>query len=222
MEEKRLGLEIARAFAPFSTSTISDALDRLGFGGGCKGIRPVIPEVKMAGTAYTIRYVPVGATKGTVGDYIDDVLAGDVVVLDNNGRTDCTVWGDILTVTAKMKGIAGTVIDGVCRDMPTILEEKYPVFSRGAFMMTGKDRVMVEATQVAVSIGGVQVRPGDILVGDDSGVVVVPQEMAEQVLELAKTVSEAERQIVEAVRGGLSLAEARAKFGYHTLQRKQK
>lgn len=222
IKEKRLGLEIDRAFAPFSTSTISDALDRLGFGGGCKGIRPVIPEVKMAGTAYTIRYVPVGATKGTVGDYIDDVPAGDVVVLDNNGRADCTVWGDILTVTAKIKGIAGTVIDGVCRDMPTILEEKYPVFSRGAFMMTGKDRVMVEATQVAVSIGGVQVRPGDILVGDDSGVVVVPQEMAEQVLELAKTVSEAERQIVEAVRGGLSLAEARAKFGYHTLQRKQK
>jgi len=222
MERKRPVPEIASAFAPFSTSTISDALDRLGFGGGCKGIRPVIPEVKMAGAAYTIRYVPVGATKGTVGDYIDDVPPGAVIVLDNNGRTDCTVWGDILTVTAKMKGIAGTVIDGVCRDVPTILEERYPVFSRGAFMMTGKDRVMVEAMQVTVSIGGVQVRPGDILVGDDSGVVVVPQEMAEQVLEMAKTVNEAERQIVEAVRGGLSLKEARTKFGYHTLQRKQK
>jgi 4-hydroxy-4-methyl-2-oxoglutarate aldolase len=222
MVEKRPGPEIARAFAPFSTSTISDALDRLDFGGGCKGIRPVITGVKMAGTAYTIRYVPVGATRGTVGDYIDDVPSGAVIVLDNNGRTDCTVWGDILTVTAKMKGIAGTVIDGVCRDMPTILEERYPVFSRGAFMMTGKDRVMVEATQVTVSIGGVQVRPGDILIGDDSGVVAVPREMAEQVLELARTVSEAEEQIVEAVRGGLSLTEARAKFGYHTLQRKQK
>lgn len=221
MERKRPSPGIAKAFAPFSTSTVSDALDRLGIGGGCKGIRPVIPNVKIAGTAYTIRYVPVGATKGTVGDYIDDVPRGDVIVLDNNGRTDCTVWGDILTVTAKMKGIAGTVIDGVCRDMPTILEEKYPVFSRGAFMMTGKDRVMVEATQVMVSIGGVQVRPGDILVGDDSGVVVVPQEMAAQVLELAKTVSEAENQIVDAVRSGLSLAEARAKFGYHTLQRKK-
>jgi len=221
MERKRPSPEIVKAFTPFSTSTISDALDRLGIGGGCKGIRPVIPNVKMVGAAYTIRYVPVGATKGTVGDYIDDVPPGDVVVLDNNGRADCTVWGDILTVTAKMKGVAGTVIDGVCRDMPTILEERYPVFSRGAFMMTGKDRVMVEATQVMVSIGGVQVRPGDILVGDDSGVVVVPQEMAEPVLELAKTISQAEKRIVEAVRSGLSLAKARVKFGYHTLQRKQ-
>jgi len=213
--------EIVRKFESLSTSTISDALDKFGIAGACKGIMPVVSGVKMVGTAYTVRYVPVGAVKGSVGDYIDDVLPGDVVVLDNNGRTDCTVWGDILTMTAKMKGISGTVIDGVCRDIPSILEEKYPVFSRGRFMMTGKDRVMVEATQVAVSIGMVQVKPRDILVGDDSGVVVVPQEMAEKVFEVARTIDEAEKCIVEAMRGGFSLTEARAKFGYHTLQRKQ-
>ena len=221
MEFKRPDPETVRGFASFSTSTISDALDKFGIGGGCKDITPAIPKVKMVGIAYTVRYIPVGAVKGTVGDYIDDVLPGDVVVLDNNSRTDCTVWGDILTVTAKMKGISGTVIDGVFRDVPTILEERYPIFSRGRFMMTGKERVMVEATQVIVSIGEVQVKPGDILIGDDSGVVVVPQEMAEKVLEAAKTIAETEDLIVEAVRGGLNLRKARTKFGYHTLQRKQ-
>lgn len=221
MEFKRPAPETVRRFASFSTSTISDALDKFGIAGGCKGIMPVVSGVKMVGTAYTVRYVPVGAVKGSVGDYIDDVLPGDVVVLNNNGRTDCTVWGDILTVTAKMKGVSGTIIDGVCRDLPTILKERYPIFSRGRFMMTGKDRVMVEATQVVVSIGMVQVKPGDILVGDDSGVVVVPQEMAEKVLEAARTIDEAEKCIVQAVREGFSLTEARAKFGYHTLQRKQ-
>ena len=221
MKFKRPDLETVRGFASFSTSTISDALDKFGIGGGCKDITPAIPKVKMVGIAYTVRYIPVGAVKGTVGDYIDDVLPGDVVALDNNSRTDCTVWGDILTVTAKMKSISGTVIDGVFRDVPTILEERYPIFSRGRFMMTGKERVMVEATQVIVSIGEVQVKPGDILIGDDSGVVVVPQEMAEKVLEAAKTIAETEDLIVEAVRGGLNLREARAKFGYHTLQRKQ-
>ena len=75
--------------------------------------------------------------------------------------------------------------------------------------------------QGVVSIGKVQVRPGDILVGDDSGVVVVPQEMAEKVLDATRTIDEAERGIVEAVRGGLSLEEARVKFGYHSLQRKK-
>lgn len=221
MEFKRPDAKLAAGFARFSTSTISDALDKFGFGGGCKGITPAFQKIKMVGTAYTVRYVPVGGVKGTVGDYIDEVQPGDVVVLDNNGRTDCTVWGDILTITAKIKGISGTVIEGVFRDMPTILEEGYPIFSRGRFMMTGKDRVMVEATQVIVSIGAVQVKPGDILVGDDSGVVVVPQELAEKVLEAVDAIEEAEQKIVKAVRGGLSLTEARKKFGYHALQRKQ-
>ena len=218
MEFKRPDPKTVKGFKPLSTPTISDALDKLGIPGGCHGIMPVVSGVKMTGTAYTVRYIPTGTVKGTVGDYIDDVLPGDVVVLDNNGRTDCTVWGDILTVTAKMKGIAGTVIDGVCRDIPTILEEKYPIFSCGRFMMTGKDRVMVEATQVMVSIGKAQVKPGDILVGDDSGVVVIPQEMAGKVLETARSIEETENFIVEAVRSGLSLKEAREKFGYHTLQ----
>ena len=221
MEFKRPDAKLAAGFARFSTSTISDALDKFGFGGGCKGITPAFQKIKMVGTAYTVRYVPVGGVKGTVGDYIDEVQPGDVVVLDNNGRTDCTVWGDILTITAKIKGISGTVIEGVFRDMPTILEEGYPIFSRGRFMMTGKDRVMVEATQVIVSIGAVQVKPGDILVGDDSGVVVVPQELAEKVLEAVDAIEEAEQKIVKAVRGGLSLTEARKKFGYHALQKKQ-
>lgn len=217
---KRPQAELVRKFESFSTAAISDALDTLGFAGGCHGIKPIVSGVKMVGTAYTVRYIATGTTKGTVGDYIDGVSPGDVIVLDNNGRTDCTVWGDILTVTAKLKGISGTLIDGVCRDVPTILQEGYPVFARGSFMMTGKDRVMVEAEQVPVSIGKVQVRPADIIIGDDSGVVVIPQEMAEMTLKAVKTIEEAESGIIEAVRGGMGLKEARAKFSYHTLQRK--
>ena len=87
-------------------------------------------------------------------------------------------------------------------------------------MMTGKDRVMVENTQGIVSIGGIQVRPGDVMVGDDSGVVVVPQDMALKVLETAEGIEAAENAIVEAVKKGLSLREARERFGYHKLQTK--
>lgn len=221
MELKKPPIEIVKQFEALSTATISDALDSFGIAGGCLGISQVVPGTKMAGTAFTIKYVPSGSVKGTVGDYIDDLSAGDVVVLDNNGRTDCTVWGDILTTMAKIKGLAGTVIDGVCRDVPSIRKEKYPIFTRGQFMMTGKDRVMVQAMQVPVSIGKVQVIPGDILVGDDSGVVVVPQELAEDVLKSALAIEEAEGSIVQAVRSGLSLREARQKFGYHKLQSKK-
>ena len=88
-------------------------------------------------------------------------------------------------------------------------------------MMTGKDRVMVEAMNVTVSIGKTQVKPGDILVGDDSGVVVVPWEKAGEVLKLAQEIETAENQIEEAVRGGMTLTEARVKYRYHALQSKQ-
>jgi len=208
----------SEGFLAISTSTISDALDKMGIPGGCLGIEPLVQGVKMAGPALTVRYIPVGAVKGTVGDYIDQAKAGDVIVLDNGGRKDCTVWGDILTLTAQQKGIAGTVIDGVCRDVSAILEDRYPLFSRGKFMMTGKDRVMVEATNQPVSIGGTQVRPGDIMVGDDNGVVVVPFERAVDVLEAASAIDALEENIKLAVRKGNTLQEAREKFGYHKLQ----
>jgi regulator of RNase E activity RraA len=113
------------------------------------------------------------------------------------------------------------VIDGVCRDIPFILKEQYPIFTRGRFMMTGKDRVMVEAMNVTVSIGKTQVKPCDILVGDDTGVVVVPWERAGEVLQLALEIETAENQIEEAVRNGMTLTEARVKYHYHTLQSKQ-
>lgn len=208
------------AFSEFSTSTISDACDRLGIAAGCQGISAISRRRRMVGTAYTVRYVPVGETKGTVGDYIDEVRPGDVIVLDNQGRTDCTVWGDILTVTAGIKGISGTLIDGVCRDLDGIDDENYPLYARSVFMMTGKDRVMVDGTQVTVSIGNRQVRPDDIIVGDASGVVVVPKERAEEVLRVARAIEAAEAAIIEAVRGGATIADARRAHGYHTLQTK--
>jgi regulator of RNase E activity RraA len=88
-------------------------------------------------------------------------------------------------------------------------------------MMTGKDRVMVEAMNVTVSIGKTQVKPGDILMGDDSGVVVIPRERAAEILKLALEIETAENQIEEAVRSGLTLKEAREKFRYHSLQTKR-
>jgi regulator of RNase E activity RraA len=210
---------LVEAFRALSVANISDALDRLGIPGGCLGIVPLTTGYRMVGRAFTVRYVPVGVTRGTVGDYIDDLAPGTVVVLDNSGRLHCTVWGDILTAVAHQRGLAGTVIDGVCRDVARALELKYPIFSRGRFMMTGKDRVQVDAMQVPVSIGGVLVRPGDLLVGNDDGVVVVPHERAQEVLEVAQQISAAEEAILAEALAGTPLAQARARHGYHALQR---
>jgi 4-hydroxy-4-methyl-2-oxoglutarate aldolase len=204
--------------ARLDTATLSDALDRLGLVGQCTDIRPRSSSFRMAGRAWTLLYGPAASPAGTVGDYIDDIAPGTVIVLDNGGRTDCTVWGDILTEVAHRKGVAGTLIDGINRDVSLCLELGYPIFSRDHWMRTGKDRVQVEATQTPVTIGRVRVCPGDLVRGDADGVVVLPQEHEERVLAAAEQIQAAEDAIRASVRAGMSLREAREKHRYHQLQ----
>jgi 4-hydroxy-4-methyl-2-oxoglutarate aldolase len=203
------------------TATLSDALDRHGLNGQCHKIKPRSTDFRMAGRAWTLMYGPAGSPPGTVGDYIDDVPPGSVIVLDNGGRDNATVWGDILTELAHRKGIAGTVIDGINRDVALCLELGYPIYSRDSWMRTGKDRVQVEATQVPVNIGDVRVCPGDLLRGDADGVVVIPKSHEEKVLASAEEIQAAEDAIRTSVRSGMSLREAREKHRYHQLQTRE-
>lgn len=204
--------------AKLDTATLSDALDRHGLNGQCYKIKPRSSSFRMTGRAWTLLYGPASSPPGTVGDYIDDVPPGSVLVLDNGGRDNATVWGDILTELAHHKGIAGTVIDGINRDEALCLELGYPVYSREAWMRTGKDRVQVDATQVPVNIGDARVCPGDLMRGDADGVVVIPREHEDRVLASAEEIQSAEDAIRKSVREGMSLREARVQHGYHRLQ----
>lgn len=207
--------------AALDTATISDALDKHGIAGQCLGIKPRDHSFSMTGRAYTVRYGAIDpANPGTVGDYIDGLEAGTVVVLDNGGREDATVWGDILTALAHRKGLAGTVIDGANRDTRLSLTLGYPIFSRSYSMRTGKDRVQVDAEQVPVTIGQARVRPGDLLRGDADGVVVIPHSHELAVIETAEAIQAAEAEIRKRLDAGMSLAEARRDLQYHTLQRR--
>jgi 4-hydroxy-4-methyl-2-oxoglutarate aldolase len=211
---------VARA-GKLETATLSDALDKLGIAGQCLGIKPLDHRFRMAGRAFTLAYAPVGHPVGTVGDFIDDVPEGGVVVIDNGGRPDATVWGDILTFTANKRGLGGTVIDGACRDTHLALDLGYPMFSRSYSMRTGKDRVQLDATQVVVTIGDVRVSPGDIVRGDSDGVVVIPGDREDEVLNTAEEIDAAEGRIRDAIASGMRLDEARKQQQYHLLQRRE-
>ena len=210
--------DLAQRLKAIGVTTLSDALDRLGIEGQCLAIMPFDRGVTLAGPAFTIRMLPVGQSGGSVGDYVDDVEPGQVVVIDNGGRLDATVWGDILTLVAHNRGLGGTVIDGVCRDIGASLELGYPLFARANTMRTGKDRVTADAYNVTVQIAGVRVAPGDWMVGDGDGVIAIPADRLAAVIEAAEAIAAAEARIRAAVSAGGRLDAARAAARYHALQ----
>ncbi len=206
--------------AELDTATISDALDKLEIPGQCLGIKPRDHSFRLTGRAYTLLYGPCDPDRpGTVGDYIDDLDEGTVVVIDNKGRQDATVWGDILTFLANKKKLGGTVIDGACRDVQLCLELGYPIFSRSYSMRTGKGRVQVNEEQVPVTIGEAVVAPGDILRGDCDGVVVIPKDREDEILKVAEKIGAAEEKIRAQLKEGVRLIDARRELGYHGLQK---
>lgn len=201
-----------------SSASISDALDSLGLPGSLHGIGALRHGQRTVGPVFTVAYEPVDETGGTVGDFLDDVPAGAVILIDNAGRTDCTVWGGIMSETAHTRGIAGTVIHGTCRDVAVATSTGYPIWSVSRFMRTGKDRVRVAAVQTPLTIDAVTIHPGDILVADDDGAVIVGADRWDEVIAIAERIERTEDAIVDAVRSGATLAQARALHGYHALQ----
>lgn len=210
--------DIAARLKAIPTASISDAMDSLGIHGTLHGLAPLTYDFRIGGPAFTVQYEPAGSERGSVGDFLDDVPPGAVVLIDNHARTDVTVWGGIMTEIAAARGIGGTVINGVCRDLNAALRQDYPLFSRGRFMRTGKDRVRLVAVNTPVTINDVEISPLDIICGDADGALAVPAARAEEVAGIAERIEDVEARIVEAVKAGSSLVQARADLGYHDLQ----
>jgi regulator of RNase E activity RraA len=125
-----------------------------------------------------------------------------------------------MTQYAGTRQIAATVIDGVCRDVNKALGDGYPIFSKGRFMRTGKDRVQVQSVNQPLSIGTARVCSRDIVIADANGVVIVPRARAAEVAACARQIESVEADIRALIAQGKTLKEARAALGYHSLQRK--
>lgn len=207
---------LLKACETLDTASLSDALDSLGLSGGLAGLDQQVPGTRCVGFAYTVLYEPVVERSGfrNAANYIDDVPPNAVIVSSNPGRTDCTTWGDILTHVAVSRGIRGTLIDGAARDIDTVQRLKYPLYSRVRFMQSAKNRVQLKATQIPVEISGVTVHPGDLVVCDSSGCLVIPAARAEEVIQRARAVEQTERDIIQSVNEGYSLEQARALHRY--------
>lgn len=157
-------------------------------------------------------FEPTGRPFGRLTEALDSLQPGEVY-LARNGRTPCAAWGEILTATAKRNGATGAVIDGYHRDTPRVLEQDWPVFSRGPYGQDAGIRTSVLDVRVPVEIGGVMVSPGDLIVGDSDGVVVVPRQVEDEVLERALKKANTEHRLLAAIRTGMSASDAFDTFG---------
>lgn len=208
-------------FEKLSSTNLSDAMDALGFRGYTFGICPMQEKWrKVVGPAVTMRMTAAGQApqKTHLGmNAISAARPGDVIVIENGGRMDSSCWGGVLANSAKTKGLTATLVDGCVRDLDDCIDCDYPVFARGTVVCTARGRVIEAGTNEIINFGGVQVRPGDIVLGDSSGVVVVPQERIEEVLAKAEQLWQKEEDMIAEIRSGADILEVDAKYNYNKM-----
>lgn len=209
--------ELIERISRLGTSTLANALDNAGLHNNVIAqIKAVAPGFRFAGPAVTVK-----ESAGAHGDYtsddfavgaiIDAAQAGDIIVVDAGGA-QCSTWGGMASLAAKLKGVAGLIVDGAVRDLEEMIEFEFPVFSRHMVPTTGRLRLKIEAINVPVVIDGVNVAPGDIIAADGTGAVCLPGSPAEDITALAEKLARDDDDAVRDLRAGLSFGEAMAKY----------
>ncbi len=190
------------------TTTVSDALDFLALPGATVGLCPLWPCPRIVGRASTVLLGPKTDSPPTVhliSPVIASIATGDRVLVIAGGIEGVSCWGDILANAAKVKGVRGTVIDGYSRDIESNEEIGYPIYGRGATMVSARNRVVQRAAGIPIQVAGVTVNEGDYLIADRCGTVFVAQDRIGAVLDLAERIARRQDGMVQAVRAGRSV-----------------
>jgi regulator of RNase E activity RraA len=203
--------------ASLATSTLANALDDTGYHDKVMpGIKAVTPGFRLAGRVVTVKEASgeFGSFRSEdfrVGAMIDAASAGDVIVVDAGGAPYST-WGGMASYAAMLKGVAGLVVDGGVRDLEEIIEFDFPVFARHMVPTTGRTRLRVEAINEPIVVDGVRVDPGDIIVGDGTGLVCLPGQDAAKIVGLAEEFARDDASAMDDLKAGLTFSEAMAKY----------
>jgi 4-hydroxy-4-methyl-2-oxoglutarate aldolase len=210
--------------AKLDTCAVSDALDSLGLKGATWGVRPQWQCPKIVGRAVTMKIKPAGLQQpaqhlGTAP--IEAAQPGDIIVIDNGGKLEFSCWGGLLALSAKLKGVSGVVIDGASRDIDEARELEFPVYARGAVPMTARGRVIQESFNQEIQFAGVQCRPGDLVIADGSGVVIISKEKEAEVVATAEGIYAKEQEMAAGIRKGFSGLEMLEKLGYEQMLKKK-
>jgi 4-hydroxy-4-methyl-2-oxoglutarate aldolase len=194
--------DLVRRAAGFSSATLHEAMGRRG--ALSYGIKPIFPDMKLCGPVLTVSSPPVDNL--TIHKAIYKAQEGDILLVVVGGVYEAGYWGEIMATAAQARGIAGLVIDGCVRDADLIHEMGFPVFSRG-LSIRGTNKRGGGTINAPLFMDGTVVHPGDLIVGDRDGVVVVPAAEIAQVLEEARKREEKEEKIMKELRAGKTTLE---------------
>lgn len=200
-------------------AVVADVLDALGYRNQCLDarIRPLTPAQRIGGIVFSARAEVVHDIPPE--PYVLEIAAvetmsrGQVLVVDVGNDTTCGFWGELLTTACQYKGISGVVMSACTRDMWKIKELDFPVFGIGYHPADSKGRADIVEIDVPITIGGVKTRTGDIILGDEDGTVIVPQEIAAETLKLAAEKVSGENTVRMELANGMPMGEAFAKYG---------
>jgi regulator of RNase E activity RraA len=203
--------------AALYSPVVCDVLDKLGRRSQALGpeVRPLFPGARCAGFAVTVLSAP-ARVLAPEQPYdlqltaIDSLQPGDVLV---SSRCDAAFWGELLSTAARYRGCTGVVVDGYCRDTPAIRAMGFPVFCRGVHPSDSLGRVETVAYNVPVVCAGVVVEPGDLILADEDGTVVVPHDLAEAVLTAAEEKVRGENVVRQKLAEGIGVVEAFRRYG---------
>jgi len=199
---------------------VSDALDKLGLKGAVIGIHRFSTERRISGRVLTVKLErddgrPAGSRHlGTAA--VEAAQPGDVIVIEQRTGIDAAGWGGNLSLGAKLRGVAGVIVEGPTRDVDEGRLYDFPVFARDHTARTARGRLIEAGTNVPITVGDIPVSPGDFVVADGSAVVFVPEREIERVLAAAEAIATRERAMVESLREGMPLSQVMGK-SYETM-----
>lgn len=179
------------------SATIHEAQGRRG--AFDSGIKPLDRDMRVAGPAYTVDSEP--ADNLMLHYALTRIKAGDVLVVDAKGFMESGIWGDVMTAGAQAKGVAGFIVDGCVRDAATTIESDFPTFSRG-ISIKGSGKKQVGKVECTITCGGVRISPGDIIVGDCDGVVIIDPAEVDEVIRLSQAREDNEAKLRDRLAAG--------------------
>jgi 4-hydroxy-4-methyl-2-oxoglutarate aldolase len=193
---------------------VSDALDTFSLKGTVTGLPQLSASRRIAGRVVTVKLAraqdvppPVGAKPHLGATAIQTAEPGQVIVVEQRTGLDAGSWGGILTLAAKLRGVAGVIADGPVRDLDEARQYDFPLFARGTTAFTARGRLAEVATNVALSIGDVEVLAGDYVIADNSAVVFIRAADIERVLDVAEMIAGREAAMAKALLSGQSVTE---------------